>query len=186
MRADALVPAVKRWLPPKEAVLNHLVNRVPLIGLRMRGYAAAGVRFEDVTRTTIMLGTEVWSPDRLALGSGSIVGRDCVLDCRGGVRIGRHVNVSSFTILMTAKHRVDAADFVAEYGPIEIGDRAWIATRATILGGVTVGEGAVVAAGAVVTKDVAPYAIVGGTPARPIGERTRALDYELDYRPNWL
>ncbi len=64
---------------------------------------------------------------------------------------------------------------------VVIGDRAYVATRSTILPGVTIGEGAVVAAGAVVTKDVAPFTIVGGVPARFIGERPRDLDYVLDF-----
>ncbi len=62
-----------------------------------------------------------------------------------------------------------------------IGDRAYVATRATILPGTVIGEGAVVAAGAVVTKDVPAFAIVGGVPAKVIGERTQNLDYSLDY-----
>ncbi len=66
-----------------------------------------------------------------------------------------------------------------------IGDRVWIAYRAVILPGVTIGEGAVVAAGAVVSRDVAPYTIVAGNPAQPVGTRSRDLDYRLDYSP-WL
>ncbi len=54
-----------------------------------------------------------------------------------------------------------------------------------VVGSVTIGEGAVVAAGAVVTKDVDPYMIVGGVPARPIRERARDLTYELSWRPDW-
>jgi maltose O-acetyltransferase len=54
--------------------------------------------------------------------------------------------------------------------------------QALILPGITIGEGAVVAARAVVTHDVPPYTIVAGTPARPIGERSRDLTYTLDYR----
>lgn len=175
-----------RWLPTPEALLNLFVNRIPFVGARMRLYRAFGVRFEDVDSGMIMSFAEVWSPRRLTLGRGSIVGRRCLIDARGGIQIGRDVNIGSETVMMTAKHRVQDPDFVDDYAPIVIGDRAWIAIRATILGGVTIGEGAVVAAGAVVTRDVAPYTIVGGTPAVAIGERTRDLRYRLGYRANWV
>lgn len=61
---------------------------------------------------------------------------------------------------------------------IEIGNDVWIGTRAIILEGITIGDGAVVAAGAVVTKDVPPYAIVGGVPAKII--RYRFSDEEIE------
>jgi galactoside O-acetyltransferase len=54
--------------------------------------------------------------------------------------------------------------------PVVIGNKAWIGFNVVILRGVTIGEGAVVAAGSVVTKDVAPYCVVGGNPARLIKE----------------
>jgi acetyltransferase-like isoleucine patch superfamily enzyme len=56
-----------------------------------------------------------------------------------------------------------------------------IGTRVTILPGVHVGTGAVIASGAVVTKDVAPYAVVGGVPAKFIKERSHALTYTLKF-----
>lgn len=59
-----------------------------------------------------------------------------------------------------------------EYLPISIGHDVWIGARVTIMDGVRVGNGAVIATGAVVTKDVPPYAIVGGVPARIIKYRT--------------
>jgi putative colanic acid biosynthesis acetyltransferase WcaF len=181
-----MISTLKRWAPPKEAVLNHVVNRIPFIAPRMRAYQAFGVSFEDVRRTTIMIGAEVWAPSRLRLGIDTIIGRGCLVDARGGIEIGRHVNITSGACFQTAKHLVNDRHFTADYGPITIADRVWIAQNAIVLGGVRIGEGAVVAAGAVVTHDVAPFTIVGGTPAAPIGERSRDLDYELNYRANWL
>lgn len=78
-------------------------------------------------------------------------------------------------------------------GPVVIGNDVWIGARATILGGVTISDGAIVAGGSVVTKDVEPYAIVGGVPAKPIRKRfddatiKRLLDLRWwDYSPNDL
>lgn len=173
-------------VPPREWVLNHVVNKLPGVAARMAAYSSLGVTLEDSQRALIMLGTEVWAPQNLTLGAGATIGRDVLLDARGGITIGRNVNISSFVKMQTAKHLVDDPDYRHEYSPITIGDRAWVGMGAMILGGVSIGEGAIVAAGAVVTKDVAPFAKVGGVPARPIGERSRDLRYELDYRPNWL
>lgn len=59
-------------------------------------------------------------------------------------------------------------------------DRAWIGPNTIILHSVHIGEGAVVAAGAVVTKDVEPYTIVAGIPAKKVGDRNRDLKYEFN------
>ncbi|MBO7744922.1 hypothetical protein I8J29_12005 [Paenibacillus sp. MWE-103] len=67
----------------------------------------------------------------------------------------------------TDTHRIEG---MSETKPTVIGDRVWIGSKATILKGVTIGEGAVVAAGSLVSKDVAPYALVAGVPAKPIRE----------------
>lgn len=63
---------------------------------------------------------------------------------------------------------------VIEHKPVQIGNDVWVGSRAVVLAGVTVGDGAVIAAGAVVTKDVEPYAVVGGVPAKCIKMRFSA------------
>ena len=70
-------------------------------------------------------------------------------------------------------------------GLVVIIDRAWISCRVVILPGVTVGEGAVVAAGAVVTKNVPPYTIVAGVPAKEVGKRTKDLRYKLCFHKSF-
>jgi serine acetyltransferase len=114
---------------------------------------------------------------QITIGAGTIVGSDCILDGRSGLTIGHSVNISSEVAFWTLQRDKDSPAFATEGGPIVIGDRAWISFRATILPNVTIGEGAVVAAGSVVTKDVAPYAIVGGIPAKQIGERSAEVKY---------
>ena len=129
--------------------------------------------------STIYRAPEIRKPSRIAIGRNTVIGNGAVLDGRGGLRIGDNVNFSSGVWVWTMQHDKDSPDFAAEAAPVVIGDRAWLSCRTTVLPGLTIGEGAVVCAGAVVTSDVAPYTVVGGVPAKPIGERTRQLTYTL-------
>jgi acetyltransferase-like isoleucine patch superfamily enzyme len=122
---------------------------------------------------------ELRDPHRITIGRGTSIGDRCILDGRGGLTIGNSVNFSTGAWVWTMEHSVNAPDFAASCAPVVIEDFAWISCRAVVLPGVRIGKGAVVAAGAVVTRDVEPYAIVGGVPAKKIGERSRDLNYEL-------
>ena len=121
--------------------------------------------------------------NNLMIGEGSIIGDYAMLDARNGIEIGRNVNLSTGVQIWTEQHDHRDPYFrcnSSEDFKVVIGDRAWLGPRTTILHGVHIGEGAVVAAGAVVTKDIPPYAIVAGVPAKIIGERNRNLVYEFD------
>ena len=72
---------------------------------------------------------------------------------------------------------MNASDFRTIGAQTTIDDYAWICSRSIILPGIHIGEGAVVASGAVVTKDVEPYSVVGGIPAKKIGKRNPNLNY---------
>jgi acetyltransferase-like isoleucine patch superfamily enzyme len=86
--------------------------------------------------------------------------------------------------IWTLEHDPQSPAFATTGGPVVIEDYAWVSCRTVILPNVRIGRGAVVAAGAVVTRDVPDYAIVGGVPAKVIGERSRDLNYELSwYQP---
>lgn len=170
----------------RDYLLNHVVNRLPLIEPRMRLYAALGVSLADCRSTTIMLGTQIFRPRLLEIDANTVIGPGCILDARGGITIGRNVNISGGATFQTGTHDVDSPTFEAAFLPIVVKDRAWIAQNAFVLPGVTIGEGAVVAARCVVTKDVAPYTVVGGAPARRLRDRSHELTYELLYRRNWV
>ena len=87
------------------------------------------------------------------------------------IEIGNDVCISESVSILTGTHDVTSVNFDLVTKPIKVCDKVWIATGAMILPGVTIGEGAVIAAGAVVTKDVEPWTIVGGNPAKFIKKR---------------
>lgn len=170
--------AILAWL------YNALIGRLPsrtLRGLFLRGWlaqlgAGAGVQ----------IGCRFLNGRKVTLGARTIVNFGCLIDGRHHeVVTGSDVSIGPEATILTLGHDPQSADFATKGGPVTIGDRAWIGYRALVLPGVTIGEGAVVAAGAVVTRDVAPYTIVGGNPAKEIGTRSRELTYRLAFRP-WL
>lgn len=138
----------------------------------------------------IYFGCEIRGHNNLIIGKGSIIGDKCIVDARsGGIYLGDNVNIGSSVQLWTDSHDLNDPYFRSiphKRGPIKIGDRAWLGPGTIILHSVSIGEGAVIAAGAVVTKDVEPYAIVGGVPAKKIGERTHNLKYKFKGKPNFF
>lgn len=97
------------------------------------------------------------------------------------IEIGNCVVINDGVRLITGSHDIHSPTYDHVFSPIIIEDHAWIATDAMILKGVRIGRGAVVAAGAVVTRDVPPFTVVGGNPAREIG--TRRIE-SFDYIPS--
>lgn len=139
-----------------------------------------GMKLDD--NAVIYFGTEVRDPQNIAIGKGSIVGDNSILDGRNGIIIGDNVVFASNVRIWTEQHDHRDPWFRCEtqkHNPVIIDGRAWIGSHTIILHSVHIGEGAVVAAGAVVTHDVPPYNIVAGIPAKTIGMRNRDLKYEL-------
>ncbi|MDE1952645.1 MAG: sugar O-acetyltransferase [Betaproteobacteria bacterium] len=107
---------------------------------------------------------------RIRIGHKVFINQCCTIYDMGGVDIGDLVMIGPNVSIITAGHALEPSQRRAyiEAKPIIIQRNVWIATGATILGGVTIGENAVVGAGAVVTKDVPPHTFVAGVPATVI------------------
>ncbi len=113
----------------------------------------------------------IWAPWLLVVGDDAYLSADVDLYNAYGIRIGNRVTISQRTFLCTVTHDIEAVDFFLKGAPITIKNDCWIAAEAFIHPGVTIGEGAVVGARAVVVKDVPPWTVVAGNPARVIKQR---------------
>ena len=133
--------------------------------------------------------TEIRGIHRLKIGAGTIIGDNALLAAQSGLTIGENVNISSNVSIYSGEHDHRDPYFRCtpeKTRPITIGDRVWIGSNVIILTGVNIGEGAVCCAGAVVTKNVEPYAVVAGVPARKIAERPDNLKYEFSGKTCWF
>ena len=111
-------------------------------------------------------------PWNLEIGDWSSIGEHAFIYNLGKVTIGKSVTISYRAHLCAGTHDYTDPAMPLLKPPISIGDQAWICTDAYVGSGVTVGEGAVVGACGVAVKDVEPWAVVAGNPARVIGKRT--------------
>jgi acetyltransferase-like isoleucine patch superfamily enzyme len=129
--------------------------------------------------------TKIWAPKRVIIGSNVYIGKDVHIEAN--CEIGDYCLVANrVAIVGRHDHNFSAIGFPVRFAPwvgserfpnsyseekAVIGDDVWLGYGAIVLTGVKIGRGTIVAAGSVVTKDVAPYSIVAGVPAKIIGQR---------------
>ena len=167
------------------------------ISLRCPGWIALGDRV-TIDDNCALDARGTGGPGKFEIGSDTLVARDVLLICKQGyLKIGRNCSIGSQTT-MSAVSGIEIGDHaiiagqcyfgggryrtelgkgpmvsqgLQTKGPVVLGNDVWVGAGVRVIDGVTVGDGAILGAGAVVTKDVPPYAIVGGVPARVIGQR---------------
>ncbi|MET1080077.1 MAG: acyltransferase [Pseudomonas sp.] len=166
-----------RWLRAWEQTYNILINKIPSHHMRLAWLRLGGARIGK--DSTIWRNTEVIGIENLRIGEDSVVGWHCQLDARAGLIIGDHVTIASHVLIIAGGHDLQAAEFWSIGAALRIEDYAWIASRALLAHGAHIGYGAVVTANTLVNKAVAPYKIVGGSGAKPMGERVQGLNYRV-------
>ena len=164
---------------------NHVFGRIPVRTVRkfyLRGWLG-----QLGMGTGVQMGCCFLNGRKVHLGERNVVNFGCLLDGRKfHIHTGQDVSIGPEATILTLGHDPQAPDFADRGGDVVIGDRVWIGYGALVLPGVTIGEGAVVGARAVVTKDVEPFTIVAGNPARKIGVRNPDLTYQLHFAPLFL
>lgn len=166
------------WRRSLEWIFIAVLKRIPSRRLRLALLRSRGAKIAP--QVAMYASVEVRNPNGLTIGNGCSIGPKVLLDARKGLEIGENVTIAYDAIIWTLHHNMNAPDFHTCGAKTTIDAYAWICSRAILLPGVHIGKGAVVASGAVVTKDVEPYTVVGGIPAKPIGKREQN---EFSYVP---
>lgn len=157
------------WLDFWLYVLNRMAYNVPFHFIRRFFFIISGMKIGK--DSFIHMWSRVYNPAGIEIGEGTIVGDHAFLDGRAPLIIGNHVDIASQVLIYNSEHDIHSSGFDPREEPVEIGDYAFIGPRVIILPGVKIGRGAIVAAGAVVVENVGDFEIVGGVPAKKIGER---------------
>jgi acetyltransferase-like isoleucine patch superfamily enzyme len=175
---DALVEAGARLQYPDRIRLGNGVRIASQAMLRANTDHPTGISIGDhstVHESALIAANR----GRVTIGRHSWIGPFCLVYGNGHVSIGDNVLIAAHTSINTVSHHFERCDIpINDQGiycdPVTIEDDAWIGINAVILQGVTIGQGAIVGAGAVVTRDVPPWSIVMGVPARVISQRSNA------------
>lgn len=149
-------------------VFNALV--FPLLPAYLRN-KALWLFGANIGRSLVYRTVKVYAPWNLEIGEWSCIGPRVELYNKARISIGDNSVISQDSYICTASHNVSSISMALVTRPIDIQDNVWIAAKAAIMPGVTIAKGAVVAACSVVAKDVQPWTVVGGNPAKFIKER---------------
>jgi len=116
---------------------------------------------------------KVWAPWNLTMGDYSTIAPDVHCSCASRVKIGSHTTISQYSYLTTASHDYEHPNFVLFSKPITIGNGCWLASDVFVGPGVNIGDGTVVGVRSTVLRDLPPWSVCFGTPAKAV--RTRHI-----------
>jgi len=149
------------------------LSPIPMHGWRVFLLRIFGAKIGSQVR--IYPSVSVWFPWNLRIGKGSCLGRWVNCYSVDVIELGESVLISQYSYLCSAGHDIDDKNFKLKKAPIKIKNNVWVAADAFIGPGVTIGDGAVVGARAAVFKNVKPWTVVGGNPAKLIRKRKHFL-----------
>ena len=160
-----------RHLPP--ATSNSLISR---LSKKSRALVCKQIFHSIGQNVNIEHGAYFGSGRLVDIGDNSGIGVDCHVP--PNIQIGKDVMMGPEVLIFRRNHRFDNVDIpmrlqgYEEAPPVVIEDDVWLGARVIVLPGIRIGNGAVIGAGAIITKDVPPFAVCAGNPARVVRFRT--------------
>lgn len=165
-------------------LLDCIIGHIPCWSLRKLCYKLAGIKIGKGSR--ILMGAKIQGPRGIRIGSHTYINYGCHLDGRGGVTIGNNVNVSNYSVIISASHDMKSDKFAYREGSVEIQDYCWLGTRAIVLDKSVLSEGCVLSAGSVFKGVSKHNGVYVGVPAKYVKDRELQGKYDVDWRPFFI
>jgi maltose O-acetyltransferase len=142
------------------------------VTVRVRGFLIGPFLCRCGRGLRLASGVVLNRPDRLAIGDRVYFAHNVWINATGGITFGDDIMVGPMTVFASSDHVIEGGSLSRRSvaAPITIESNVWIGSHAVVTRGVSIGPNSIVAAGAVVTRDVPPNTLVGGVPARKIGD----------------
>ena len=162
--------------------MNSIVCYIPFWFIRKAFYRMAGMKIGK-SHILMRVTTDGWK--RIEIGDGVSINQNCYIDGRGGLKIGDNASISYGSVVLSATHDKDSADFPYIEKQTVLGERTWLGVNSVVLPGAKLGEGVILAASSVaVGKEYEKYGIYSGVPAIKISDRNNDLQYDLsEWKP---
>jgi acetyltransferase-like isoleucine patch superfamily enzyme len=175
-------PSIRAWADAWQAEVRAELRALEVVELADDCFVAPEARiFAEPNRPVRIasgasVAADAFVHGPVELGEGASVNVRATLDGgREGIVVGARTRIATGATLFAFDHGMDPGSPIAQQRVrsrgITLGEDVWIGANAGVTDGVTIGDHAVVAMGAVVTRDVPPWTVVAGVPARPIGDR---------------
>lgn len=161
----------------RHLMVSHKYQPLGKISGQIRWLACKNIFKITGKNINVERGAHFGSGSQIEIGDNSGIGENCQVP--DNIKIGKDVMMGPEVIIIKQNHNYEDLSIpmrlqgAKDSAPVIIGNDAWIGTRAVILPGINIGNGAIVGAGAVVTKNIPPYAICGGNPARILKFRNK-------------
>ncbi len=155
-----------------QSKLKHPLSTSTVVLGKVALYGTRNIRCGDNLLLYPDLHFETQGPAEIILGNEVVLSRGVHLVAMAGITIGDGTMVGEYVSIRDSNHRRIPGSTMRDSGhdssPIHIGNEVWIGRGVAVLAGVTIGDGATIGANSVVTRNVAPYTVVAGAPARTL------------------
>ena len=167
---------LKSWLKSCKKSNVFIHPSIDFMGREPYDYINIGCDTHIQKDVSIWLAPDELASPKLSIGYDTFIGRNSFIGVYQSITIGSCVQIAAYCYLVSQNHGYSRRDIPMKHqdfvgGPIIIEDDVWLGTHVVVLPDVTIGRGAIVAAGAVVNKNIPPYEIWGGVPAKFIKMR---------------